>query len=287
MAVNDHCVFLWDNYWDDAVLAASSEEATLPAELTQDQIRTFVWQSTGCTSEYLRAALTAVEVIDAVAITNCNLSGEGQIRLTLSSDNTYAGDLYDSGWLDAVECIYGFGDGGFGVSGFGGQPLEADLEDYPGLIFTHFLPEGVESGFVDIQFADPTNTDGYLQAGRVFVTSALVPSRNVMPGWEWTPADDSKIDYSDGGVAHSDTDPQRTDLAFQFPVVDDAERFAEFGVMFRRCGVRRDLIVCLTPDDAPVKAQTTIYGRFVKVPTLSNVYTDLNQFGKINFRESL
>jgi hypothetical protein len=132
-------------------------------------------------STKLRFALDAERIIGSVAIVNHNMQKDATWRYRVYSDSGYSTLVYDSGTIN-VWPLMPFGSYEWEDSRF--WDLQLSAEEIA--LFTKtltFVPSTVASAqYYQIEFFDSTNTDGYVELGRIFVGAIYQPELNMNLG---------------------------------------------------------------------------------------------------------
>jgi hypothetical protein len=267
----------------------STEDANFPGSNITDDLRTKVWRTTGITSEYIQFESSNYIEAASVCIANTNLSGAADIIVRGDDDPL---NLVDSPptapafeqTFKAYETIFGFGEGGFGEHGFGGTLLPEELPLYVTIVrfFTNQFYKSWR-----IKFVDSTNSDPYLEFGKIFLGPYFEPVVGFAWKWNMVYVDPSRTDYSLGGQAYTDILTPYNICNINFNALTEWEVLYNFRRLAQEFGTHKDLFITLLPDTAKHRIFTSLYGRFpqseLKFPNPSNGrYT-----GYIQFRESV
>ncbi len=262
--------FLWDNKFDKATISASSEVEGLPVSNLKDQLRKKVWRATGCASEYVDVDFgEGGDYCNTLALVQHNLSISAQVRLCVSDIEPGGNELLDVTW-EAYETVFGAGEGGAGEEGSGGYIIndQERKELLAGMIFCKEFTQ-TAGRYWRIYFLDENNTDGYVEAGRIWLGTYFEPQFNFQYGWQFGIVDRSRVTESIGGQKWVDKKDRRYTLYLPFRYIQDTDKWWGFVDMLRRYGVRKDILVVLIPDGTPSqKLFTTLYGRFRNLPNL-------------------
>jgi hypothetical protein len=226
--------YLWQNLIDlsGATLIASSEVSTLPVSNIKHPFRTYVWRTTGCSSEYVIADLGSAYGIKAVCFINHNLTSDATIKLQANSTNN-----------------------------FDDPPFETTLSWHEDTIIKCFDQQTYRYWRLWVQ--DPGNSAGHIEIGRLFLGSYFEPSRNFVYGWEHRIIDPSRMDTSEGGQEFADIEDAYQIIYVSFEsgsVVTDSDK-EEYEYLLNHCGRNRDLFIALDYDNHP--DDWTFYGKFV------------------------
>ncbi len=280
--------FLWENKFDNAVIEASTAATALPVANLVDQLRKKVWRSVGTSGVYIDVDFGAGgDYCNSIGILGDNLSYSAQVQITASDVAAGASELLDSTW-DVYETIWGAGEGGAGEHGAGGVLIDDAVRQalLTDIIFYKTFAQ-VSARYWRITFLDADNSDGYIQAGRVYLGIYFEPQFNFGYGWQFGIKDESKVTESIGGQKWVDLKGERYTLALSLKYINNAEKYWSIIDMMRRYGIRKDIIVVLTPDgQASERLFTTLYGRFTKLPRIKQAFYGYSSVD-IEFEESL
>lgn len=132
-------------------------------------------------STKLRFSLDSSRVIGSVAIVNHNMQKDATWRYRVYSDSGYSTLVYDSGTIN-VWPLMPFGSYQWEDNNF----WDLQLSDEEIALFTKtltYVPDTIESAkYYQVEFFDSTNTDGYVELGRIFVGSIYQPALNMSLG---------------------------------------------------------------------------------------------------------
>jgi hypothetical protein len=229
---------------DAATLTASSEANGLPVENLQSDFRKRVWRSTALDGQYVDIDFGETKACNALALVNHNLTASGEITLTAG---TSAGDnsLLDV-TFDAWEPLFGLGEGGFGLHGWGGFLTAEEIATYlpAGTMRLYYFTDAVTARYWRVAFSDPTNPDGYIEAGRILMDSyqeaidGIARLGNV-------PVDPSTVQYSKGGQAWRNRQtPYRTAQA-QISAIHEEDIYSLWYALAQEVGVGRSFVADL------------------------------------------
>ena len=279
---------IYDNTeFDSATLSATSEASGFPASNLQEQRRKKTWRSTSLTSQYISIDFGSDMYANCVALINHNLTHNGQFRLTATDNADYESDLkLDTGWIDAWQTVWGFGEGGFGEHGFGGVPTATEVSElFPGVIRIYYFST-TAARYWRLYFSDDSNPDGYFELGRLFLTHYFEPSYNFAWGWKFIPQDRTQVKYTRGGQPITYILEKQYKVKFNFEWIEKDEAWSYFVDIIRRFGIRKDIVIDMFPDETKMKGVfTRLYGRFEEVPELSDEIR--RDTISLNFIESL
>lgn len=199
---------IWDNrYFDAATLAASTAASGYPATNVQDKLRKRCWRTTDVSGETLTIDMGEAVYCNALALINHNLTCSGAITIEASNLASFATLLLDQD-EDACHEIIGYGEGGYGMAGYGGAIPEALRPIYdPEPVRVIYLDEAVAARYWRITLTDAGNSAGYLEVGRIFLCLYEEFSRLISYDSEYGGLDESQSMRSLGGQLWIDRVP--------------------------------------------------------------------------------
>lgn len=229
----ENALWLSSKRIDAATLVASSEEGTLVVGYLQDRPPEKKWRATGCTAEYITFDFGQDVACNALALVGHNLSADATLRLRLaaSAANVTAAPAKDSGVVSAWPSS--------------GKHTDEDWPEEFSLVRVT-KSTGYRYGRLDI--ADPTNADGYVQAGRLMAGAALQTRINVdlNVGLGLVSPDEPKV--SPFGRRYSDNrGPSSRRLILSLSAINQDDMRAGLFDLQRYCGLARDFAFSLDP----------------------------------------
>ena len=234
---------MWDNRdVENGVITASSEAVNFPAANLQDPLRAVTWRSQGAADQYLTIDKGAIRLCMVIALVSHNLSYQAQIKV--KSSNSAAFDVLEREEItfDAWEPVMGYGEGGYGMHGYGGLPLEADRLFYtPNPIRILYL-DPVEARYERITFVDPDNPDGYIEVGLLFC-GLYDEYPNPEFGFNHDARDESEHNYTPGGVRWTDIVPARRLQEFPYEVFEDVYKYWQLVWWANKVGLGKSFII--------------------------------------------
>jgi hypothetical protein len=175
-------VLSWPNYVEKATLSSTTAwVATLPLTQLKNPILGDI-AKTAATTTKIKWVYDKHRALGTVALARHNFSISAQARIRVFYDAAETTVLYDSGYFDVWPSVYDsleleWEDDNFWL----GKPENDEREQFTSL-FYHYLPENYGSVAGEIEIVDPDNPDGFLSAGRLFLSKYFVPELNVSYG---------------------------------------------------------------------------------------------------------
>ncbi|MEM5384134.1 hypothetical protein VSR68_11150 [Paraburkholderia phymatum] len=264
------------NLTDGATLAGGGWQA--PVTNLQDRRLARVARTTDCA-----AANTQFTVdfgrdrkLQVVSLVSHNMSTQGQWRVLMGDDPTFATTKYDSGWMVAWPVVYPFGALEWEDDNWWESTIsEDDRAGYPGILID-LLPAIVLARYLKVMFSDANNAAGYLQFGRLFVSSGWQPATNMSYGatigWET----DTAVKRSLGGTPYFDRKAPRRVEKFSLDLLSDIEAKTQVFEMQRKLGVDGELLVAWDPGDAMNLIRQSFVGRMRALNPITAVLRNIN-----------
>jgi len=173
-------------------------------------------------STKLRFSLDQSRIIGSVAIVSHNLTSLATWRYKAYSDSGYTVLVYDSGIIDAWP-LMPFGTYEWEDSRFWDLQLSAEEV----ALFTKsivYVPSAIaDAQYYQIEFFDSTNTDGYVELGRIFVGSIYQPTLNMNLGASIGDETTTVIDTAISGAEYFDRRTSSRVARFTLDHLDYAE----------------------------------------------------------------
>jgi hypothetical protein len=267
------------NYVDSATsITADDEVATLPVENLQDRQIVRVWRNTQTTAQ-IDVDFGQSRIVNFVALIKHNFSQFATIRWRFSNASDFSTTVYDSGTVDAWPVVEEFGTLPWGVFQWGGF-LNPEIAVSYTISTFDILAEPVAARYLRIDVSDATNTDGYLQAGRLIAGPAYQPSINYANGVEFEFIDESRVTKSRGGQTFVDEVERYRRLRFELINLPETEIFGNiFNQIDRLRGVAQDILIIPQPDDQTTWITQNIYGRIAQTGPIVN--SALNYYSRL------
>jgi hypothetical protein len=268
------CLFAFPNLADAAAVSGGDWNAAMPLANVLDPV-------IGNRARTINDALASTQFdidlgtnrgVRVVALAGHNFSSAAVFRIRAS---TVAGDfsapLHDSGWTGVWAGTY--------LSG--SVPWESPLfwtavQTMTGLdggqpTLIHLLAEETGARYWRIEINDQSNSDGYVEIGRLFLGSAFQPAANFNWGESIGYADDSTIDTAWSGAEYYDRRTVRRVATLQFDWLTDAEALERVLDMQRLQGVTREILFVWDPGDTVYFSRRSFLARAETLSPIENV----------------
>lgn len=160
------------------------------------------------------------KAINCLFLYNLNLGYDALIEFTIATDALFSNIVFYEVW-SAVDPIYGFGEGPFGLIPFGGFAEEKINLNY----FVKYLSEVSIGRHLKISLSDPQNPSGYLQAGRLGVGQYFEPEYNVSWNQPLGLQTETKITIMRSGAKSVQEFPQARILTANFEFLSELDAY--------------------------------------------------------------
>ncbi len=228
---------------DAAVLRSVAGADALAVGNLQAQQPSKAWRTTAVAGDAVEADLGTAAGINLVALlsTNAGSAATWRVRAAATQTDLTAAPGYDSGSLSVWPTT--------------------GLETWDFVHGILWLATSVQTfRWWRVDVADLDNPDGYLQAGRLFLSKAWQPSRNRQRGLAIAFEDLSPRERARGGQIYPLALPRRRVLQFTLRFQSEAEMYANAFELDRLRGRSGDVLVIPDPDKSAQIQRQTVYG---------------------------
>lgn len=227
-----------------ATVTAASAAATMPASNLDKPQPTDVWRSTSLTSQYIEIDLGSARAVDLVALLFTNLTSAATWRV--QAGTTTGVTNYDSGtvtaWAGATQNV-----------------------DRPHAFL--FLAATQTYRYWKITLTDAANPAGYFEAGRVFLSNAIQPTRNYAYGAGRGFKDLTERADAFGGQLLFEQKAKRPVLSWEANWLTEAEMEAD--VLELQRTVEGPVLAILDPDASTYRMGRLHYGLLSMEPGIT------------------
>ena len=229
---------------DEATLSASPAVlAALPVGNLQTQSRARVMRTNSVVNaQHILGNFSEVKYLSALALVRHNLTSAASWRLRLYDDvNQTGNETYDSGTVELGNPA-AYGEFSWGLEPWGGD----SFRDWPVAFSLLWFTPALALSF-DLQIDDAANTDGYLEASRLFMGTYWSPENNMSYGVRLQWVDPSTQERTDGGTLRTDAVESHRRWEFDLSALAPGEA-AQLQDILRRSGMRNDLFLSCFPE---------------------------------------
>jgi hypothetical protein len=257
---------IFDNASDRAAITASSVAGTLVAANLLTDIKSDVWRSVG-TNATISLTWASVENIGGVSFPFCNLTAKAKMRVRVYADNTLAVLKLDTGWNYAAPSPSI-------DSNTWGTALGANAYYYAGNSYaTQWMSSHPLGTFMTVDFDDPTNPSGYIEAARIVCGKFWSPAVNALMGASISIVDTSIQFRTDSGDLLTDTGTRHRKQTFDLPPMGSVDRASMWNILWGN-GMSKPLLFSLYPESTDILLEQShqMYSKLVTTPLMSTPY---------------
>lgn len=258
-------MFCYPNWVDAGTLSGGSWNASYPLTALQDRRRKVVARSTDATLSATQVVLDigAEQRIDCVALIGGNLSLDAQVRVSI--DDAGLTEVYNSGWVAVYPAsVYPSGQELWGetVTSVDADAYAANKR-WPFILLPDVTSVTLATGrYVTVEIDDQSNSDGYVEIGRLWVSSSYQPSGSLLQGASYNIQDDSTRTTTDGGTYYFVQRDVRRSWVFELGYMDQYENKIQVLEMKRRLGTTGQILFVPNRDDDIGIREQSILGVF-------------------------
>lgn len=243
--------------WDAATVASSSETGDLVDNNVADNRIGKVWRSTGVASEYLKFSLSGAAQFTCFGVFAANFTAAATVTLEANATDVWTSPSYSQALTIATD---------------------SDGNVLPRIVL--FLDQTYR--YWRLTMADPTNTAGYLQIGRVIAGLYYEPPRNVSDGFAVETIDPSEGTARPGSLAvfRRHMLYRRASVDFSYATQTQADKLA---AAFAYVGNRWPVVLALDPTNRP--STDSLYCRLTSPLRTVHAMTGQYNQGTLVFEE--
>jgi len=251
-----------NNAANAATLTASSTAGLLAVANLLTDIKSQIWRSTGCTSETITVLFPTTQLIGCAILPYCNFTAAATIRVQAYSDAGVT-QIYDSGVVNA--CQYAT----LGLWNWGSVPLGVNAFPYGGAAYASLWFPIISVKQLLITIADPTNSAGHFDVGRLICGTYWSPSVNASLGASISVNDTSTHNRNDAGDLITTIGTRSRKMSLSLTNMPTTDRASLMSILTGN-GMPQPILFSLFPQntDPVLEQQHMIYG---KISTLSPI----------------
>ena len=216
--------FLYGFKFDTGTISSSSEVAGLPDDNAVNEFVAKKWRTTGDTGQWIKFDLETAKKVTMLAIFGHNLSSAAVV--TIEGNDT---DVWTT-------------------------PAYSQVLTWNALCLVEFFDKTYRWWRITIE--DGSNTDGYIEIGRICAGEYYEPTVNIAENLGIIITDPSTVEEADGGQGWSVEKLKFRTYTVKFMDISRAQQ-AEIRTMFNAVGNTRTLVFALDPVNYP--EEDTIY----------------------------
>ena len=258
----------WQNRTDEGALSGGSWLSTLPLSNLQNRQVQKVARTTDDSnaSTQFTIDLGSAKTIGVVALIVHNISVSGKVRVSASDTPGFVSTIYDSGWQLAwpagviPQALLEWEDDNFW---FGTLSAQARAGYQSPFIWK--LANSQVLRYWKVEIDDTTNTDNYIQIGRLFMARGWTPTVNYGYGAGLGYQDPTPVDTSLSGAEYFDQRSKYRVMSFALPYVTGTEAYSYALELQRLAGVSGEVLVIPDPDTVSTQPIRSFVGRLRQI----------------------
>lgn len=282
-----NCKLLWKNLANNAAVTGGHWQTALPLINVQNTLISMVARTTNtnlASTQLLVDLGDTAPIYDTLALVNHNLSASALVRVTTSAVADYSVLAYDSGWVAVYPPAFSPAVVAWESDRwYFGPAADADMDKYQ-RTWVFFTNPIQTARYVKVEFNDTTNTDAYIQAGRLLLGQAWQWASNFDYGHSFRWVDDSVISKSLAGVVYAERRKKRRKFTFNGAFFTDNEAYQNLFEMQRLLGVYGEVLVVPDADDTVNGFRRNFLGRMVTLDPIEHYQLNLNKIA-LDFEE--
>jgi hypothetical protein len=269
-----NCIIAFPNRFDEATLSNGSWPTLTLANLKTTELNEMARSANALlTSTKMDIVLTRPRGIKLLAFVGHNLELTAKYRITVATSADFSVLAYDSGWLDVWPPVYSSASLEWEDENWWAGRLSE--EDRAGWRWTlvHVLDAALAARFWRVEFDDTTNTSGYVQLARVFMSGQWQPVINMSPGagigWEPRTTADTAL----SGSKYFDERESVRVARFTLEDMSTDEAFGRAFEIDRRAGISKEVFYVFDPEDTLHMMRRSFLGRLRELSPIEHPYT--------------
>lgn len=271
-----NAIIAYQNRIDEATFATyGSWEASLPLDNIKNRTLSKVARSTSAANAdtKFRFSLVKARIVGAVALVNHNLSTLATWRYKVFADSGYSTLLFDSGVLDVWPAMP---DGYFEWEDDGFWAMKVPEEDREFLSSTVVYPPAslVVGQYYEIEFFDATNSDGFVELGRIFIGKKYQPEANMSFGASVGIESRTLIDEAISGAEYFDRRNSFRVARFDLSNMSSSESIINADLM-KISDTDSEVVFVYDPDDSISLGRNSFLGRLRTLSAIEQPYATL------------
>lgn len=210
-----------------------------------------------------------VQSISAFSLVSHNLTVDASWKVKFYLDNTL---LYESPLGNIWEPYYSTFDLEFEYDNWwSGLPDQEAIDEFTPI--TVWFGDLYVVNKIEIEIFDTENPDGYIEIGRVFVSSFWQPKINVSFGANFGTQVNTTVEEALSGTDYFDRRQPKRTMSFSLNRLTEEEAFGRVQDMQRELGIDRELLIAFDRQ-GDYRYHKTFLGRLKELNALDQPYTD-------------
>lgn len=263
----------YQNRTDEGTLSGGTWLSTLPLANLQNRLVQRVARSSGVTLAATKFDMDfgSAKTIGVIALVVHNMSVGAKVRMRADDAADFATPTYDSGWIDVwptgmiPQDLLNWEDDNFWLG-----TLSANSRAGYQSPFIH-VPSAPQSyRYWRVEVDDTTNSDGYVQIGRLFMAATWTPTINYNYGAELVYKDTTPIETSLSGAEYFDVRGRVREFSFTLEGLTNTEAYDIVLQLQRVAGISGEILQIPDQDDTTRIPARAYVGRLVDLQPINN-----------------
>lgn len=258
----------WQNRTDAGTLSGGSWLASLPLVNLQNRLVQKVARSTNAAlaSTKFDIDLGSQQSINVLALVVHNISTSGQVRIAGDDAADFVTPLYQSAWIDVwpsgmiPQNLLEWEEDNFWL-GTLSQQARAGYQSP----FIHELPTSQFARYWRVEISDAGNSDGYVQVGRLFISSAWRTAINYDLGAGLGYADPSPVEASLSGAEYFDVRSKKREFGFTLSGLSATDAYDRVLQLQRIAGITSEVLQVPDAADTARLPARAFVGRLAQI----------------------
>lgn len=276
----------WPNHIENSTITGGSYTAPRPVINAKNS----VFSKKARTVDLLAAStqfdvnLVKPRPIHVVSIAAHNFSATSTARVRVYSDVGQTDLLHDSGIVNIWPSVYSSAQLEWEYNNFWFGRIDEDGRAEFTPLFTYFLPNVEIGQSVKVEIFDDTNSDGYVEFGRVLISDAWQPLININYGVSFGYENTTIVDRADDTTEYFDIKAQKRTMNFVFGRLNEQEAFTRLYSLQRNQGVSKEILISFNLEQTAEGYQKTFIGRASQLDPISQPFIE-NYEGSLSLLE--
>lgn len=270
-----NCIISYPNRGDGATLSGGSWSTDLPQANLKNRRIARVARTTDASdgSFVITGDFGQLRPMRLVALVNHNFSTAATYRFRVFSDAGFTTLQYDSGVLNVFDVLYTEVSEDWDSGNFWDLTLSAEEREGLTATMIHVLDQQWTDQYFKLEIFDSSNTDGYLQAGRLFIGPGWIPVTNMDSGASVGFDARDQIDEAISGAEYFEARKAPRVAKFNLPYMEDSEGWQIAFEIQRRQGTTEDVFYMWDIEDSINILRRSFLGRLKSLSAIQQPYT--------------
>lgn len=277
MSDNDNIVLCYPNYVEVSTLSGGSYTSQLPRDNAKRGVisRKARTTTTGVDDTKVTITLQRGRNIGVIAIAGHNFSTSAEWRITLYGEDGVT-EIHNSGKMFVWPALYSSDQLEWEDDSFWLGSVSEEERQFLTPLALYFVPDVglINTKVVSIELFDESNSDGYLQFGKVFVSQTWQPSRNASLGISFSNEINTEVEMSLDNTEYFDRKRAKRSVGFTLDRLTEEEAFSRIFSMQMQQGIDKEVLFAYNKENNQFSYYRRFLGRLQSVDAISEPYVD-------------